>query len=127
MNKNLAYKIVDDYFKSWLKQDKEGFLSLLHEDVVVKECTGDVYKNKMIAEKWFEGWNVDGNKVFRWDISNRYYDNEKETAIIEWEFECLYEYNIYCFLGISTIRFKADLIYKLNEYQMDKEKKYPYL
>ncbi len=126
MNKKLAYTITENYFDSWLKQDLKGFLSLLHDDIIIHECTGDVYNNKSIARMWFEDWNVDGNKVLRWDIINKFYDNDKETVILEWEFECVYEYKQYAFQGSSTICFKESLIYKINEYQMNIEKKYPY-
>jgi len=78
MNKKLAYTITENYFDSWLKQDLKGFLSLLHDDIIIHECTGDVYNNKSIARMWFEDWNVDGNKVLRWDIINKFYDNDKE-------------------------------------------------
>lgn len=69
----------------------------MHDDVIIQECTGYVYSNKIIAKKWFEEWNVDGDKVLRWDIYNRFYDDDKETVIVEWEFECLYEYKKYAF------------------------------
>ncbi|HZK34540.1 MAG TPA: nuclear transport factor 2 family protein [Bacillota bacterium] len=126
MNEESAYYITKKYFDSWLKQDKKEFSPLLHEDVVIQECTGDVYNKKKIAEKWFEGWNIDGNKVLRWDINNNFFDRDKETVFVEWEFECLYEFKKYAFQGASTISFKGALIYKLNEYQMNIEKKYPY-
>lgn len=126
MNENLAFTITENYFDSWLKQDKKEFLSLLHDDVMIQECTGDIHNNKSIARKWFEGWNVGGNKVLKWDINNKFYDNGKETVILEWEFECLYEFIKYVFQGASTICFKENLIYKLNEYQMNIEKKHPY-
>lgn len=126
MDRMLAFTIIDRYFKSWLEQDKEAFLSLLHEEILVKECTGDTYNNKAIAQRWFEGWNKEGNKVLNWDISSRYYDQDSQVAVVEWKFECLYDYNAYSFLGSSIVGFKDELIIKLFEFQMDIDEKYPY-
>ncbi len=126
MDKNLAFAMIDNYFRSWLEQDKELFLSQLHNDIVVRECTGDMYINKDISSKWFEGWNVEGNKVLRWDILGRYYDYMNQVGVVEWIFKCIYEYKDYSFKGSSIVAFKDNLIVKINEYQMDINKKYPF-
>ncbi len=126
MNKNKAYTIVDNYFKAWLDQNKALFLSLLHNKIIVKECTGDMYKSKSICNDWFDGWHKHNNKVLQWDITQRNYDEEKQTVVVEWLFTCQFEEAVYTFEGCSLIEFKDDLIIGLREYQMDVNKKYPY-
>lgn len=126
MNRKLAKNIVEDYFKAWIDQDKDLFLTLLHDEVVVYECTGDTYLNKNIAEKWFIGWHAEGNKVLSWDIFEHFYDEENQTATVTWVFKCCYHSNEYTFEGSTILNFKNDLIIKLSEYQMNVEKKHPY-
>ena len=126
MDKKTAFTIINNYFNSWLQQDKELFLSQLHDEIIVRECTGDMYNNKVIASNWFAGWNIEGNKVLRWEICESHYDREKQVAVVEWVFECMYESNKYSFEGASIVEFKDGLIIKIGEYKMDINKKYPY-
>lgn len=126
MDKNIAFSIVDRYFESWLSQDKNQFLAQLHQNVKVQECTGDVYNDKNTAKKWFEAWNVNGNKVLKWDIKKRFFDEENKVVVVTWTFKCIFDYTNYIFDGTSIIEFKDGLIIKLDEYQMEASKKYPF-
>lgn len=126
MNKTSAKKITDAYFESWLSQDYDRFIGLLHPDIEVKECTGDTYLGIETAKKWFKGWHEGGNRVVTWPISDYMYDPESETMIATWIFTCLFDGVEYTFEGISTLSFGDGLIYRLSEYQMEAEKKYPY-
>ena len=38
--------------------------------------------------------SIAGNKVLRWEICESHYDREKQVAVAEWVFECMYEYKM---------------------------------
>lgn len=118
---------MEKYIEAWLNKDVRLFLSLLDEDVVVHECTGDTYLNKQVAENWFNGWHAEGNKVLAWDIKNHFYDEEKEVATVTWRFTCLYQEKEYTFDGATVVKFRDDKIVELDEYQMETEKRFPYM
>ncbi len=106
MSNHTLHKVIDEYFSSWIHQNRNQFLSLLDEDIVVKECTGDVYEGIEAAQTWFETWNGNGNKVLSWEISNRYFDVKNEVATVIWLFECLFEGENFIFEGASVVKFR---------------------
>lgn len=126
MNRDIAKRITDDYFKAWIERDKELFLSLLDPNVVINECTGDSYLNKVVAGNWFKGWHEEGNHVLSWDINECFFDKSKEVASAIWRFVCVYKGQEYSFDGVTMIRFNENKIISLDEYQMEVIKKYPY-
>lgn len=118
MNKDKAILLTDNYFKAWLTKDFKLFSSVLHQDIIVKECIGDIYNSKEVAEKWFKSFNIN-NSVLKWDIYEYLYDFENETLIPLWVFRLSYEGNEFGFKGTSIIRFKDELIHSIDEYQME--------
>lgn len=127
MDAELSLHIISEYFESWINRDEELFLSLLDDDIVINECTGASYLNKQIAGKWFKGWHAEGNKVLVWDIKDHFYDEEKEVAIVKWRYICLYLEKEHMFDGASVVKFRKNKIVGLDEYQMEAEKKFPYI
>ncbi len=126
MNRKLTQTITAEYFQAWLTQDLALFLSVLKDDIIIKECYGPVYQGKAAAEQWFRAWNDGRNRVLQWPIESFLYDTEAETAAAEWYFQCLYEGKVSEFYGSSVITFQAEAIAGLNEYEMKKEQYYPY-
>lgn len=126
MNRATAEQLIYRYFNSWLQQDLDQFKTILHTEVVIKECNGPIYKGKNAAEMWFSSWNRNNNRVLQWDISNLFYEDKSNQAAIEWLFKCRFDEEEYSFYGSSIIRFRDNLIVSLNEYQMQIEQFYPY-
>ncbi len=126
MSNHTLHKVIDEYFSSWIHQNRDQFLSLLDKDIAVKECTGDVYEGIEAAQTWFETWNGNGNKVLSWEISDRYFDVRNEVATVIWIFECNFEGENFIFEGASVVKFRNNKILKLDEYQMNVEKNKPY-
>ena len=118
--------IVESYFESWLSNDFNRFKGLLHEDIIVEECSGDTYEGIKACETWFETWNQPGNRVSSWKITRTISGDLNSEIIVEWNFVCDYDYKTYSFDGCSIFTFKDHLIISLKEFQMEKEKKYPY-
>lgn len=118
--------MVESYFYSWLQNDEHRFSDLLHEDIVVEECTGDNYIGKTSCKKWFETWNQQGNKVTHWEISKTISGSLNKEIIVQWSFVCDYDFKSYSFNGCSIFEFKNHKIISLKEFQMDNNKKYPY-
>lgn len=126
MEKEKVISLINDYFKAWVKKDKKLFLSTLHNEAIVRECTGAVCQGKTALEAWFTDWNKGTNRVDYWKIKSFGYDKENSTAYVEWIFKCLYENEEYEWEGASIIYFKDDLIIGINEYEMKTDKFYPY-
>ncbi|MDD5622958.1 MAG: nuclear transport factor 2 family protein [Actinomycetota bacterium] len=126
MEENPAKELIDKYIKAWKEKDLNLFLSVLHNQVEVRECTGVIYQGKEILKKWFIDWNQGTNKVIHWEINSFGFDVKKSIAFIEWEFKCSYENKEHAFEGSSITYFKDELIFRINEYGMKLEKSYPY-
>ena len=102
------------------------FLSVLYDQVEVRENTGAIYQGKKTLEKWFTSWNRGANKVIYWEINSFGFDEKKSAAFVEWNFKCKYENKEHEFEGSSIVYFKDNLIFGINEYEMKLEKSYPY-
>lgn len=126
MEKEAAKELIEKYIKAWKEKDLDLFLSVLHNLVEVRECTGAIYQDKETLEKWFIDWNQGTNKVIYWEIKSFGFDKKKSAAFVEWKFKCSYENKEYEFEGSSAVYFKDGLILKVNEYEMKLEKFYPY-
>lgn len=61
-----------------------------------------------------------------WDIHNIGLDYEQMTAFVEWKFKCKYKGTTLEWDGTSIVYFENSLIIELNEYEMKKDKSYPY-
>lgn len=118
--------LVESYFWSWLTNDINRFKQLLHADIVVEECSGDTYVGKDTCETWFKTWNKTGNKVMTWNITKTILESLNSEIIVEWQFACDYDFKAYSFDGCSVFEFRDHKIVSLKEFQMEKEKKYPY-
>ena len=128
MNRSTAQELISRYFQSWLRQDLSLFLSTLSPSAQVTECYGPVYQGTDELRQWFVNWHTgDGNgKVTRWEIFNILYDETKEMAAVEWDFECIYAGNPGSFLGASLIHFNEAQITRIQEYKMEKGQYRPY-
>lgn len=126
MNRDQATGLITSYFESWVEQNADQFRRTIHEDGVVRECTGAVIQGKHQLERWFTEWNESGNKVLYWNIHHIGYDPEKLSAFVEWSFKCCFEGIEYEWDGASVVYFRDALIVELNEYEMKREKFHPY-
>lgn len=118
--------LVESYFESWLRNDFNRFTNLLHENIIVEECNGDTYVGINACNTWFTSWNKDGNRVVNWPIARTISGVENSEIIVEWTFECEFEYKSYSFDGCSVFTFKDHKIISIKEFQMDSKKNYPY-
>lgn len=126
MNRELAEELIAHYFNAWVKKDMEAFKRVLHNHAVVRECTGAVIKGEAALHRWFAEWNHSDNQVIHWHIRHVGYDDNRDIAFIEWNFKCVYESQQYEWDGASIVSFKDALISEVNEYEMKKEKFFPY-
>lgn len=126
LDRNQASKLIDQYFESWIKQDLELFSKVVHEKAVIRECTGAVMEGKAELASWFTQWNNGDNRVDYWGIKEIEFDEVSQVAFVEWIFKCFYEAKDYEWDGVSVVRFKEALIIELNEYEMKRDKFFPY-
>jgi ketosteroid isomerase-like protein len=126
LNRNQVTKIINDYFESWVKKDLESFCNVIHDKVIVRECTGAVIEGKHEVINWFTQWNISDNKVDYWTIKELGLDETRDIAFVEWRFKCIFDAKMYEWDGSSIIYFKESLIIELNEYEMKQDKFYPY-
>lgn len=126
MQRGMAKEKINQYFEAWLNQDVSLLLSVVDENIIVKECYGPIYKGKRAIEKWFAEWNSGTNKVLRWEPTSFIYDSDLAEAAVEWSFQCLFDDKECEFYGSSIITFKDELIISLREYEMKKDQYYPY-
>lgn len=126
MNRNEASQIIREYFESWIKKDIAMFGKVVHEEAIVRECTGAVMQGKDELKNWFHQWNESDNKVDYWAIQEIGNDEARNAAFVEWKFKCFYEAKEYEWDGASIVYFKESLIIELNEYEMKQDKFHPY-
>jgi len=126
LKRDLAKQLTRQYFESWVTADNERFIKTLHDKAVVRECNGTVIEGMEQLKAWFSEWNEHGNSVEYWDIKVFGWDEEADTAFVEWTFKCVYDNQEYEWDGSSIIYFRDSLIYEINEYEMKKEKFYPF-
>ncbi len=126
MKEETAKKLIEKYVNGWKDGDLKILLSVLHDRVEVRECTGAVYQGKKTIGKWFTSWNQGTNKIIYWEINSFGFDEKKAVAFFEWKFKCRYENKEYQFEGSSIVYFKDELLFRINEYEMKLKKFYPY-
>ncbi|MNJ34779.1 SnoaL-like domain protein [compost metagenome] len=126
MNNEFAEQMIRTYFKSWVDKDFQAFLSTLHHEAVVRECTGAEIQGRAEHERWFLEWNSGHNKVEYWDIKKIGFDQKQSIACVEWQFACIYDEQQYIWDGVSIVYFRDSLIFEINEYEMKRDKFYPY-
>jgi ketosteroid isomerase-like protein len=126
MNREEAKDLITRYFRAWVKRDFDLFAGTVHDETVVRECTGAVIEGKEQLHRWFREWNGQGNEVLDWRIHRFGYDGVQQSAFVEWTFKCRYEGREYEWDGCSAVSFRDDRICELNEYEMKREKHCPY-
>ncbi|WP_338543359.1 nuclear transport factor 2 family protein [Paenibacillus tundrae] len=126
MERETAVEVINQYFRSWVEKDFNLFVGSIHEEAIVRECTGEVIQGRDELNRWFKQWNGSDNEVMYWDIHNIGFDYEQMTAFVEWKFKCKYKGTTYEWDGTSIVYFENSLIIELNEYEMKKDKSYPY-
>lgn len=126
MNRDKAVDLITRYFKAWEDKDFDLFAGTIHDAAIVRECTGAIIEGREQLHRWFSLWNGNDNGVLYWHVHRIGYDNERRAAFVEWTFKCRYEGKEYEWDGSSVVSFRDFLIYELNEYEMKKEKHYPY-
>lgn len=122
MDKAKARELITAYCNAWVQNDSHLFSSVLHNEAVVRECTGSVMEGKVVLQQWFSDWNSNRNKVDYWTIQTFGYDGGNLTAFVEWEFKCEYKSKEYEWNGCSIVYFKDHLISGINEYEMTKKR-----
>lgn len=126
MNREIVVQRITMYFQSWVEKDFDKFISVIHDEAIVRECTGAVIEGKDELQRWFTEWNESGNKVVYWDINSIGFDSEKKAAFVEWKFKCVFEKKEYEWDGSSIVYIRDNLIIELNEYEMKQDKFFPY-
>ena len=75
-------------------------------------------------QQWFHDWNQKGT-VQKWDVKQIYIS--RNTAIIEWYFQCNYCNTPGAFDGVTIAQFDGNnKIYNLKEFQSKCDHEYPY-
>jgi len=126
MNRDRAIDLIRRYFKAWVDMDFDLFAGTVHDDATVRENTGAVMEGREQLHRGFAWWTRSNNEVDYRNIHRIFYDEEQQTAFVEWTFKCRYEGQEYEWDGSSAITFRDSLIYEINEYEAKKEKHYPY-
>jgi hypothetical protein len=128
MNRSAAETLIQQYFQSWLQQDLLLFLGTLSTDIKIVECYGPIYCGTEEVRQWFIDWHTKNGKgtVTRWEIFKILYDETRDMAAVEWDFECIYAGNAGSFFGVSLFQFNETKIKRIQEYKMEKEQYRPY-
>ena len=128
MNRATAERLIRQYFQSWLQQEISLFLSTLSPNIRIVECYGPVYDGRDETQLWFNDWHTrpEKGKVTRWDILKVMYDEQQKLAVVEWDFECIYDGNVGSFFGASSFGFDHTKIASIREYKMEKEHYHPF-
>lgn len=125
MDRKQARDLVEQYVVSWEMQDRTQFLETLHDEVVIRECDGPIYKGRDACKDWFRTWHGDSNRVLEWTIDSFLFDGDATMAAFEWDFKCLVDGEEYAFFGSSHVIFRDRRIYSINEYERTKDQYRP--
>jgi len=118
MNRQKASQLIAAYIEGWKINNPAQVIATLATDCVVVESHGPTYRGLDVATQWIESWLNAGNTVDRWDITSFCFDEVKQAAAFEWEFECTSDGVRYEIDGISVAEFAGDKIVALREYRM---------
>lgn len=53
MNREMVDQRITMYFESWVEKDFNKFISVIHDNAIVRECTGAVIEGKEALQRWF--------------------------------------------------------------------------
>lgn len=130
MKREFVVDLIENYFIGWKNKDINGTLACLHENIKIYECYGAFYETKQEVKTWFNLWHKNGGQVIKWDIIKIIYDEQENSAAVDWVFHCYSDDDSHglCELhGCSTITFKDNKIIEIKEYEMKKNKFKPYV
>ena len=117
-------EIIRKYFACWLNKDEKPLTDIFAEDIIYSECYGPEYHGIRQIQQWFHDWNQKGT-VQKWDVKQIYIS--RNTAIIEWYFQCNYCNTPGAFDGVTIAQFDGNnKIYNLKEFQSKCDHEYPY-
>jgi hypothetical protein len=118
MNRQNASQLITAYVEGWKINNPAQIIDTLASDCVIVESHGPTYHGLEITTQWIEGWLGRGDTVDRWDVTSFCFDEAKQTAVFEWEFECTSDDVHYKIDGISIADFEDGKIVGLREYRM---------
>jgi hypothetical protein len=118
MNRQEASQLITTYVEGWKVNNPAQIIDTLAADCIVVESHGPTYHGLEIATQWIESWLGTGNTVDRWDITSFCFDEAEQTAMFEWEFECMADGVHYEIDGSSIVEFEDGKIVGLREYRM---------
>ena len=121
MNHKEVAILVKKYVESWINNDSALFISILHDEIMISECYGPIYKGKQACLDWFSDWNKE-NQVLSWEILDFSYDNLVSKVCFEWRFEYKLENQIHVFFGCSFISLEDGKFLAINEYMTKAER-----
>ncbi|MBB6623288.1 nuclear transport factor 2 family protein [Clostridium gasigenes] len=117
-------KIVRDYFKGWIDNDKSIIERYFCENALYIESWGPAYKGIKELKLWFEDWNIN-SKVLIWKIEE--YIVLDKRIICEWYFKYKHKEEINEFNGVSLIDFDDNnKIVKVKEFMSVLPIRHPY-
>ena len=117
-------EIIRKYFACWLNKDEKPLTDIFAEDIIYSECYGPEYHGIRQIQQWFHDWNQKGT-VQKWDVKQIYIS--RNTAIIEWYFQCNYCNTPGAFDGVTIAQFdENNKISNLKEFQSKCDHEYPY-
>ena len=117
-------EIIRKYFTCWLNKDEKPLTDIFAEDIIYSECYGPEYHGIRQIQQWFHDWNQKGT-VQKWDVKQIYIS--RNTAIIEWYFQCNYCNTQGAYDGVTIAQFdENNKIYNLKEFQSKCDHEYPY-
>lgn len=108
-------ELIQEYINGWKQGNVDKILNVLIEDCIIIESDSSKYNGKNDILKWINDWIFKNNTVNRWDIVSFYED--KDTAFIEWVFECTVEKEKHNIEGISLVKFENNKICFIREYR----------
>jgi hypothetical protein len=118
VNRQEAHQLIIAYIEGWKINNPAQIIDTLATDCIIIESHGPTYRGLDIATQWIAGWLGRGDTVDRWDITTFCFDEVKQTAVFEWEFECTAGGVHYEIDGSSIVEFEDDKIVGLREYRM---------
>lgn len=101
-------EIIRKYFTCWLNKDEKPLTDIFAEDIIYSECYGPEYHGIRQIQQWFHDWNQKGT-VQKWDVKQIYIS--RNTAIIEWYFQCNYCNTQGAFDGVTIAQFDENTKY----------------
>ncbi len=118
MNEKNAFNLISQFINGWKQNNLQMIVSSLDEHCQVIESHGPTYDGISEIKHWFTSWLEAESLVKKWDIMSYFFQKEKDTAFVEWDFSYLSKGVEHSLPGISVVKFTEQKIALIQEYRM---------